>query len=84
MKLWETFRYELAYQSRSLSTWFYFFLLLVLSYLMAAVIFIDEPLAGGYFLNAPFIVAMVSLIAFFFFGAAYSGPICRQRSYKRL
>jgi hypothetical protein len=68
MKLWETFRYELAYQSRSVSTWFYFLLLLVLSYLMAAAVFIDEPLAGSYFLNAPFIVAMVSLIAFFFLG----------------
>ena len=66
MKLWETFRYELSYQSRSISTWFYFLLLFVLSYLMAAAIFIDEPLAGSYFLNAPFIVAMVSLIAFFF------------------
>lgn len=68
MKLWETFRYELVYQSRSISTWVYFLLLLVLSYLMAATIFIDEPLAGSYFLNAPFIVAKVSLITFFFMG----------------
>lgn len=68
MKLWETFRYELAYQSRSISTWFYFLLLLVLSYLMAATIFIDEPLAGNYFSNAPYIVAKVSLISFFFLG----------------
>jgi ABC-2 type transport system permease protein len=68
MKLWETFRYELVYQSRSVSTWFYFLLLLVLSFLMAATIFIDEPLAGGYFLNAPYIIALTSLIAFFFLG----------------
>jgi ABC-2 type transport system permease protein len=68
MRLWETFRYELAYQSRGASTWFYFLLLLVLSYLMAAVVFIDEPLSGSYYLNAPFIVAMVSMIAFFFLG----------------
>lgn len=68
MKLWETFRYELAYQSRSLSTWFYFVALLVLSYLMAAAIFIDEPFAGSYSSNAPFIVGMTSLIAFFFLG----------------
>ena len=68
MKLWETFRYELTYQIRSISTWFYFLLLLVLSYFMAAAIFIDEPLAGHYYLNAPFIVAMVSLISFFFLG----------------
>ncbi|GAA4467328.1 M1 family aminopeptidase [Nibrella saemangeumensis] len=68
MKLWETFRYELAYQSRNVSTWFYSLLLMVLSYFMAAAIFIDEPLAGGYFLNAPFVVAKVCLITFFFMG----------------
>jgi ABC-2 type transport system permease protein len=68
MKLWETFRYELAYQLRNVSTWVYFLLLLVLSYFMAAAIFTDEPLAGGYFLNAPFIVAKVSLITFFLMG----------------
>lgn len=77
MKLWETFRYELAYQLRSVSTWFYFVLLLVLSFLMAASIFTDEPLAGGYFLNAPYITAKVSLITFFFLGllilAAFAG-----------
>jgi ABC-2 type transport system permease protein len=67
MKLWETLRYELAYQSRALSTWFYFLLLLVLGFLMS-VIFIDEPLAGDYFSNAPFIVTRVSLITFFFMG----------------
>lgn len=68
MKFWETFRYELAYQSRSVSVWFYFLLLLVLSFLMAAVIFIDEPLAGGYYLNAPYIVTKASLITFFLLG----------------
>lgn len=74
MKLWETFRYELTYQSRSVSTWFYFLLLLVLSFLMAAAIFVDEPLAGGYFLNAPYIVALTSLIAFFFLGLLTLAP----------
>lgn len=67
MKLWETFRYELVYQSRSMSTWFYSLLLLMLSFLMA-VVFIDEPLAGGYFSNSPYIITKVSLVTFFFLG----------------
>src|SRR5688572_21254736 len=74
MKLWETFRYELVYQSRSVSTWFYFLLLLVLSFLMSGAVFIDEPLAGGYFLNAPYIVTSVSLITFFFLGLLILAP----------
>src|SRR5690348_8870446 len=73
MKLWETFRYELASQSRSVSTWFYFLLLLVLSFLMSA-IFIDEPLAEGYFSNAPYITTKVSMIAFFFLGLLTLAP----------
>jgi hypothetical protein len=35
MKLWETFRFEVVYQSRRVSTWFYFVLLLALSFQMA-------------------------------------------------
>src|SRR5687768_16637591 len=77
MKLWETFRYELTYQSRRISTWFYFVLLLVLSFLMTAFVFTDEPLAGGYFLNAPYMVARVCVLTFFFLGllilAAFAG-----------
>lgn len=75
MKLWETFRYELVYQSRSVSTWFYFLLLLVLSFMMASVVFIDEPMAGGYFSNAPYIVTKVSLITFFFVGLLTLAPL---------
>ncbi len=74
MKLWETFRYELVYQSRHVWTWFYFLLLLVLSFLMSAAVFVDEPLAGGYFLNAPYIVAKSSLISFFFLGLLTLAP----------
>lgn len=74
MKLYETFRYELVYQSRSISTWFYFLLLLSLSFLMTAVVFIDEPLAGGYFSNAPYIVSKVSLITFFLVGMLTLAP----------
>jgi ABC-2 type transport system permease protein len=63
LKLWETFRFEVAYQSRRVSTWFYFALLLVVSFLMARDFFLAEAQEGGYLLNAPFAVAQVTLVA---------------------
>ncbi|MET0624305.1 MAG: M1 family aminopeptidase [Pyrinomonadaceae bacterium] len=63
MKLRETFRFEVAYQSRRVSTWFYFVLLLVVSFQMAREVFVNEAREGGYFLNAPFAVAQVTLVA---------------------
>jgi ABC-type transport system involved in multi-copper enzyme maturation permease subunit len=63
LKLWETFRFEVAYQSRRVSTWFYFVLLLGLSFFMAREVFVAEAREGGYFLNAPFAVAQVTLVA---------------------
>ena len=53
MKLWETFRFEVAYQSRRVSTWFYFVLLLVISFFMAREVFVAEAREGSCFLNAP-------------------------------
>ncbi|HEX7314768.1 MAG TPA: hypothetical protein VF297_12655 [Pyrinomonadaceae bacterium] len=63
MKFWETFRFEVAYQSRRVSTWFYFVLLLVLSFFMAREVFVAEAREGSYFLNAPFAVAQVTTVA---------------------
>src|SRR5687767_980770 len=63
MKFRETYRFEVAYQSRRVSTWFYFVLLLGLSFLMARDVFVAEAQEGGYFLNAPFAVAQVTDIA---------------------
>jgi ABC-type transport system involved in multi-copper enzyme maturation permease subunit len=63
MRFWETFRFEVVYQSRRISTWFYFVLLLVISFLMAREVFVNEAQEGGYFLNAPFAVAQVTLVA---------------------
>jgi ABC-2 type transport system permease protein len=63
MKLWEVFRFEFAYQSRRVSTWFYFVLLLVISFFMARDVFVAEAREGSYFLNAPFAVAQVTLVA---------------------
>jgi ABC-2 type transport system permease protein len=63
MKLWETFRFEVAYQSRRVSTWFYFVLLLLVSFQMAREVFVAEAREGSYFLNAPFAVAQVTFVA---------------------
>jgi ABC-type transport system involved in multi-copper enzyme maturation permease subunit len=63
MKLWETFAFEVAYQSRRVSTWLYFVLLLAVSFFMAREVFVAEAREGGYFLNAPFAVAQVTLVA---------------------
>jgi hypothetical protein len=63
MKLWETFRFEVLYQSRRVSTWFYFVLLLGLSFQMAREVFVAEAREGSYFLNAPFAVAQVTIVA---------------------
>ncbi|HZY80748.1 MAG TPA: M1 family aminopeptidase [Cyclobacteriaceae bacterium] len=42
---------------------------------MAGEVFIDEPLNGGYFLNAPYIVTSVCLITFFFLGLLILAPL---------
>ena len=58
MKLREIFRFEFAYQSRRVSTWLYFAVLLVLTFLMATRSIRRRTRAsGGYFLNAPFVIA---------------------------
>jgi ABC-2 type transport system permease protein len=63
MKFWETFRFEVVYQSRRVSTWLYFVLLLLVSFFMARDVFVAEAVEGSYFLNAPFAVAQVTLVA---------------------
>ncbi|MBJ6110323.1 ABC transporter permease [Hymenobacter sp. BT523] len=62
-KLWEVCRFEFVYQAGRVSTWFYFLLLLGLSFLLARQVFVNEAQVGGYFLNAPFAVAQVTLVA---------------------
>ncbi|MFD2514807.1 ABC transporter permease/M1 family aminopeptidase [Pontibacter locisalis] len=64
MKLWETFRYELASQLRNVSTWIFFMFLLTVTYLLAREVFIDEPIDGGYSLFAPYYIAKLSVLAF--------------------
>ena len=62
-KLWEVSRFEFVYQASRVSTWFYFLLLLGMTFLLARQVFVNEALVGGYFLNSPFAVSQVSLVA---------------------
>lgn len=63
-KLWEVTRFEFIYQAGRASIWFYFLLLVGLSFLLARQVFVNEALVGGYFLNAPFAVSQVTLVAY--------------------
>ena len=63
MKLWGVFRFEIAYQSRRAWTWLYFVALLGLTIALATGGSIENARGGGYFLNAPFVIAAVTLFA---------------------
>ncbi len=60
MKLWEIFRFEIGLQSRRISTWLYFAVVLGFTYMMATEEFVDYARSGGYFLNSPFVTASVA------------------------
>ena len=62
MRLWEIFRFEIAYQSRRVSTWLYFAVLLTLTFYMARQIYVDNARREGYFFNAPFVVAVMTFL----------------------
>jgi ABC-2 type transport system permease protein len=62
MKLQEIFRFEVACQSRRLSIWFYFAAVLGLTYQLTSEAYIDNARTGGYFFNAPFVIAAVTLL----------------------
>jgi ABC-2 type transport system permease protein len=63
MKLREIFRFEITYQARRISTWLYFAVVLGLTYILATAGTIDNARNGGYFLNAPFVIASVTTLA---------------------
>ncbi|MPY88586.1 MAG: ABC transporter permease [Luteitalea sp.] len=60
MRSWEICRFEIAYQSRRVSTWLYFPVLLTLTYHMTREIYIDNARRDGYFFNAPFVIAVMT------------------------
>ncbi|HEX2092568.1 MAG TPA: hypothetical protein VHG28_09215, partial [Longimicrobiaceae bacterium] len=61
MKLGEIFRFEITYQSRRVSTWLYVAVLAGLTFHMAREAYVDNARSGGYFFNAPFVIAVVTL-----------------------
>ena len=62
MRSWEIFRFEIAYQSRRVSTWLYFAVLLPLTYYVARQVYIDNARSDGYFFNAPFVIAVMTFL----------------------
>ncbi len=62
MKLWKIFRLEISQQSRRISPWLYFAVVLGFTYMMATEEYVDNARNGGYFLNSPFVIASVATI----------------------
>ncbi|MBI4904048.1 MAG: ABC transporter permease [Acidobacteria bacterium] len=62
MRCWEIFRFEIAYQSRRVSTWLYFAVLVTLTYYVSRQIYIDNARRDGYFFNAPFVIAVMTFL----------------------
>ena len=60
MKFWAVFRFELAYQTRRVSTWLYIPVLVFF-----AAVQLPEAVSaarnGGYFLGAPFVIATATV-----------------------
>ena len=63
MKALELFCFEMGYQSRRLWTWAYFFAMLAVVYLIAIRGYVESSQEGGYWFNAPYGVALMTLIA---------------------
>ena len=61
MTLWQIFRFELGYQSRRVSTWLYFVVLLALTFLAAGEPAQEYARMDGSFSNGPFLIAVVAL-----------------------
>jgi ABC-2 type transport system permease protein len=62
MKLLEVFRFELGYQARRLSTWIYFAVLLGFTWQVATEGYFGKARGGGYFFNAPILVAELTFL----------------------
>lgn len=60
MKLWETFLFEWAYQARRLSTWIYAAVLAFFAFAQVVGGGLPGARSGGYFLDAPFVIARVT------------------------
>ncbi|HEX7050866.1 MAG TPA: hypothetical protein VF188_11730 [Longimicrobiales bacterium] len=63
MKLREIFRFELLYQLRRVPTWLYFTAMVLVPLAHVRGTYIDEARIGGFFLNAPWVIAQVTVVA---------------------
>jgi ABC-type transport system involved in multi-copper enzyme maturation permease subunit len=66
MKFLEIFRFEFAYQVRRLTTWLFFAVLLAIAILFVRGNFLADALAADFFINSPFVVAVVSVFGSLF------------------
>ena len=62
MKLLGIIRFELGYQLRRVAIWLYFAVLAFFAFAQTTGNFLPDARSGGYFLNAPFVVANVTVI----------------------
>ena len=62
MKSWQIFRFEITYQSRRVAPWLSFAVLLTLTWYLSREIYIDNARSDGYFFNAPFVIAVMTIL----------------------
>lgn len=62
MTFWEIVRFEIGSQTRRVSTWLYFVVLLVISFYLSLELSADYARADGSLANGPFLVAVMSLL----------------------
>ncbi|HEX5870558.1 MAG TPA: hypothetical protein VFY65_09090, partial [Longimicrobium sp.] len=81
MKLLGIFRFELAYQLRRLSTWLPFAALAVVAYLFIRQNVVADQLYADFYLNSPFIIAVVTVFCSLFWllvAAGVAGEIAAR------
>ncbi|MBC5994437.1 ABC transporter permease/M1 family aminopeptidase [Pontibacter cellulosilyticus] len=66
MKFQKIFQLEFAYQIRSISTWLYFVVMAVLSFLWVIANYLSDAREGYFLLNAPIVIAAVTALGILF------------------
>ena len=62
MTLWAIFRFEVGYQSRRISTWFYAALLLLVTLYVSAEVSTEYARSSGTFSNDPYFAALMAVL----------------------
>lgn len=78
MKLREIFRFEFAYQVRRVSTWLPFVALAAVAFLFVRKNFLADALYADFFINSPYVVAVVTVFCTLFWlllGAGVAGEV---------